>query len=494
MNIAAVLCGILTVLLGVYGLFLLCIALPCFPRKMTSFPPALTQRRFTILIPARNEEAVIGRLLGSIRQMHYPPELIDTVVLINNCTDRTEEIARESGARILRCNIETKTKGDVLRFAFKALRDATYADAYPAACSDAYPTACSDAYRATGSDSCSATCSLSDAYIIMDADNVFDPAFLTEINNALATGVQVVQGRRTGLNGLCTSNSTGSSLQARRTGLNGMSTSNSTSASLHAKQTDVNAGRTWISECYEIYYAMQNAFFNHPRSSAGNSASINGTGWAVTRELMDRVGFETCTITEDYEFTIHCAFNNVRIAYCDSAVIYDDYVNSFRTSMTQRVRWTYGILQCLRHYEGRLLRALCVKSAPAESLKKASAECAKKAAAEIKNRKTAYLDAALLNLIPFAVTASILLPFVNYPVFALYRTVSFALYFLMTMLMLWIGLSLAALLAVGKTHAGVRKNLLGILLYPLFMITWVPVLLSFPFRRNFDWTPIRRKN
>jgi len=497
---AAIIAGILNFILAVYGLYLLQIALSGLPRKMTAFPEAEELRHFAILIPARNEEAVIGRLLESIRQMQYPPELIDTFVIINNCTDRTEEIAREYGVRILKCDCDPRTKGDVLRYAFEAvggadvISESVVPDGSDALSESDAPGGSvaldgSDALSESdapggsvapgGSDAPGGSVALIgseqlrkksqsiDAYIIMDADNVFDPAFLKEMNNALASGAPVVQCRRTGLN----------------------------------------TRKTWVSGCYEIYYAMQNAFFNHPRTSSGNSGSINGTGWAVTKDLIDRRGFNSFTLTEDYEFTIHCALDDERIVYCDKAVVYDQYVETLGMSMTQRVRWTYGILQCLKRYEIPLLKAgfsRCGRgkcNGEMHSGSKCSDEMrsGSKCSDEMRGgskcssrKQKACLDAAFLNFIPFAVTASFILPFLSYPAFGMSRTMPFLLFLGITFAALWIVLSLTALISVLKMHAGVRKNLAGILTYPLFMLSWVPVLFSFIFRRNYDWTPIRR--
>lgn len=54
--------------------------------------------KFAFIIAARNEQAVIGNLINSIKQQNYPAELIDVIVVADNCTDDTAQIAREHGA------------------------------------------------------------------------------------------------------------------------------------------------------------------------------------------------------------------------------------------------------------------------------------------------------------------------------------------------------------------------------------------------------------
>ena len=58
--------------------------------------------KFSIIIPARNEERWLGACLDSIRAAArtYPGE-VEVVVVLNRCTDGTELIAREHGAKVI---------------------------------------------------------------------------------------------------------------------------------------------------------------------------------------------------------------------------------------------------------------------------------------------------------------------------------------------------------------------------------------------------------
>jgi len=59
--------------------------------------------RFSVIIPARDEERFIGQCLESIRVAgaSYPDQL-EVIVVLNRCSDRTEEIAHRFGARTIR--------------------------------------------------------------------------------------------------------------------------------------------------------------------------------------------------------------------------------------------------------------------------------------------------------------------------------------------------------------------------------------------------------
>jgi len=57
---------------------------------------------FSVVVPARNEERFIGGCLESIRVAALQLQRnVEVIVVINRCSDRTEEIARGFGARIV---------------------------------------------------------------------------------------------------------------------------------------------------------------------------------------------------------------------------------------------------------------------------------------------------------------------------------------------------------------------------------------------------------
>ena len=59
--------------------------------------------RFSVVVPARNEERFIGQCLESIRlaAARYPDQ-VEVIVVLNRCFDKTEEIAHTFGARTIR--------------------------------------------------------------------------------------------------------------------------------------------------------------------------------------------------------------------------------------------------------------------------------------------------------------------------------------------------------------------------------------------------------
>lgn len=123
---------------------------------------AKKKNHFAILIAARNEEHTIGNLLDSLNMLNYPKNKYDVYVIPNNCTDNTAGVSKEHKAKVIECSVKTKTKGDVLNFAFDKLKKNKEID----------------------------------AYIIFDADNVVHPDFLIHMNNTLEAGYRVAQGFR----------------------------------------------------------------------------------------------------------------------------------------------------------------------------------------------------------------------------------------------------------------------------------------------------------
>lgn len=269
----------LSIPLCLYGMYFAVVALFGLRGRARSAPARQPEKRFALVVAARNEAAVIGNLVDSLCGQDYPRELFEVIVAPNNCTDDTEAIAARHGARIFCPQGAIRSKGEVL---------AQVVDRLVLPPEQGF-----------------------DAMCVFDADNLVDAQFLRRMNDALLDGAQVAQGFR------------------------------------DSKNPKQNAVSGWYSVCYW----MVNRFYNGARSALGLSALVNGSGFAVTAEMLRRLGgWHTVTMTEDYEFSAQCAMLGERVHFVPEAVIYDEQPLTFRQSWKQRRRWTTGSLQGLQQY------------------------------------------------------------------------------------------------------------------------------------------------
>jgi cellulose synthase/poly-beta-1,6-N-acetylglucosamine synthase-like glycosyltransferase len=89
------------------------VAAAILPGEERSTPPANGSRRVAVLIPAHDEETTIARTLKSIVPQLGPADRL--LVVADNCSDQTEEIARKEGAEaVRRVNAELRGKGYAL--------------------------------------------------------------------------------------------------------------------------------------------------------------------------------------------------------------------------------------------------------------------------------------------------------------------------------------------------------------------------------------------
>ncbi len=133
--------------------------------------PHLPEKKhtFALLISARNEEAVIGNLLDSIKQQDYPAQLVRVFVVADNCTDATAQAARNAGATVYeRFDTEKVGKGYALDYLLTCIgRD--------------FPSGF-------------------DGYMVFDADNVLEKNYITEMNRTFSDGHEVITGFRNSKN------------------------------------------------------------------------------------------------------------------------------------------------------------------------------------------------------------------------------------------------------------------------------------------------------
>ena len=103
-----------------YCHFIIFAIIGVFARK--KYPKSEIKGKYGLIIPARNEENVIGNLIKSMQSNNYPQDKLHIFVIAHNCTDRTAEIARSLGATVYEYNNDNeRTMGYAFRYLFDCI-------------------------------------------------------------------------------------------------------------------------------------------------------------------------------------------------------------------------------------------------------------------------------------------------------------------------------------------------------------------------------------
>src|SRR5207248_4700572 len=79
--------------------------------------PRADPPRAIVLVPAHDEETTLPATLGAISGLDHPPDRLETIVVADNCTDRTAGVAIAAGATVWeRDDPERRGKGHALRW------------------------------------------------------------------------------------------------------------------------------------------------------------------------------------------------------------------------------------------------------------------------------------------------------------------------------------------------------------------------------------------
>ncbi len=269
-----------------------------------------------------------------------------------------------------------------------------------------------------------------DAYIIFDADNIVHPDFLKLMNNTYMSGYKVAQGRK------------------------------------DSKNIEDN----WLSASYSIFYYIQNFFFNKSRMKVGAAAAINGTGFMVAKSIMDE-GFDPKTVTEDIELSIQCVLKGYEIAYVEDAITYDEQPIKFVDSWHQRSRWSKGIIECNRLYRKPLLKRW------------------------IKEKDFSSLDKFMFSVAPYiqvlGVCLTIALGF--FYIFGIELNDIFSYFFSLGYICFIIGYLcdiIMNMFVILYYKRDIENTMHGILLFFLFLISWIPINAICLFKKDLKWVEI----
>jgi len=157
-----------------------------------------------------------------------------------------------------------------------------------------------------------------EAYLVFDADNLLCRNYLEEMNKVYDSGYNVSTSYR------------------------------------NSKNFDSN----WISAGYSIWFLRDSQLLNNVRMMLNSSSVVAGTGFMVSKHIIDEKGWKYFLMSEDTEFSVDCILSDEMIAYNPDAMFYDEQPTSFKQSWKQRMRWAKGTFQVFRKYGGKLFKEI----------------------------------------------------------------------------------------------------------------------------------------
>ncbi len=403
---------VIQILTVIYAYQVIYIVISIVKRKVAKLRDTDIRNRFALCISARNEEGVIHELLDSLNQMEYPKEYYDIYVVADNCTDHTAQVAKDHGATVFeRFNKEEVGKGYALNYLYTKITGLVGSDYY-------------------------------DAFVVFDADNLVDKAFLKEVNKKLATGKY---------------------------------------DALTTYRNSKNFGENWLTAAYSTWFLHEARHLNYVRDMIGAQCMISGTGFVISSSLMEEnEGWPYYFLTEDIQFSVDSTIKNKRIGYVDSAILYDEQPSTMEQSWKQRLRWAKGFYQIDGRYLGELTKGMLLEKGKRLSYYDVLMTC---------------LPCSLLTVIMVALALWVLgaASFMPYYISLVLRQEMIK--FLTGVLAyMWISMMLLAGATVisewKNIPAKTSEKLKYVPMFPMFMLTYIPITIQALFT-NVTWTPIQ---
>ncbi|HWR39941.1 MAG TPA: glycosyltransferase family 2 protein [Patescibacteria group bacterium] len=266
-----------------------------------------------------------------------------------------------------------------------------------------------------------------DGVVIFDADNLVHPRFLLEMNNRLCKGEKVIQGY------------------------------------LDAK----NPCDTWVSGTFAISFWVVNHIWHLAKYNLGLSSVLGGTGMCIATDVLEEFGWGATCLTEDMEFTMKVLVKGISTTWAHDAIVYDEKPLTFMQSWNQRKRWAQG------HFDvaGRYIPSLIKES--------------------IRQKNIKLLDGVFHLLQPHFLLLSTIFLLINYLSYCFgpfYTNILLTVFPVEVWTLVTLGQYLFPVIVLAKVHAP-WKVWLYMLLYPLFIYSWVPItVLGFIHRNDRVWS------
>ena len=221
------------------------------------------QRKFAVFIPGYKEDNVIVDVARRALEQSYPEELFDVFIIADSFQELTLDKLKRLPINLIEVSFDVSTKSKALNKAMEMV-DGNYQVA-----------------------------------LILDADNVMEFDFLTQINDAFNKGYRVVQGHRVAKN------------------------TNTTMAVLDAMSEEIN-----------------NQIFRKGHRALGLSSALIGSGMAFDYQLFKKLMLQINAVGGfDKELELNLLKNRVTIEYVPNALVFDEKVQKTEVFANQRKRW-----------------------------------------------------------------------------------------------------------------------------------------------------------
>lgn len=274
----------LTVLIFMYMTYYFIISLIAYFHTPESVPKRAPQNRFLILIPAKNEEAVIDIPCKDLLNQTYPKNMYDTYVIADGCTDNTVKVALMSGAKVIDDSKLNKLsdrhgigKSRTLDGGLQVLKNSWSNYNY---------------------------------LIIIDSDNNISGNFLEEMNN-----------------------------WALR-----YNSPDAMQSKLLSKDNDdkINIINNGLNTSFK-----RSAKFQQEVESKFGCASLLGTGFATKMDLISKLGgFRFHTLVEDEFEELYIILHGGYVKFVNSCFIINENYSNFKQSNVGMTKWSRGSFQC----------------------------------------------------------------------------------------------------------------------------------------------------
>ncbi len=258
-----------------------------------------------------------------------------------------------------------------------------------------------------------------DGFIVLDADNLLTNNYITEMNKTFNDGFEAFTSYR----------------------------------------NSKNYGDNWISAGYGLWYIRESKFLHYARMLLHSSAAISGTGFFVSRSLLDRFnGWKFYLLTEDIEFSMFAIINGVRIGCSVNAELYDEQPVTFEQSYKQRLRWSKGFFQVWKKHGKELIQGI------------------------FKHRKFAFFDMTMNVMPAFLLTVALLSTSVASILFSIFGWGDPSP--VVESLLGYVGFTYSIMLLMGlvtlisewkKIHTTADRKIGFLFLFPIFMYTYIPI-------------------